>query len=303
MASSSVYSLTRFTALASGDVIPVVDVSDATQSAHGSLDAITVTNFLASLPAPVNITSASATAFAVGLAGATNPALLVDASTASSATGLKVKSAAAAAGVAVSVVSSGANENLTLDAKGSGTITIGSVSTGAITLTRAVTLSSTLAVTGVLTADTYQMRTAGGFVWKNLGGTTIGTMDASTAALSFPFSALAIAGALSGVTTYAGSGTVTLTATGTSIAASGDISVATGKKLALNVGATSYIYESAAGVITLAVGSTQVASFFSPGGGQVGLQIYDNATGGLRTVAVGANDSGGAGYKLLRILN
>lgn len=79
-------------------------------------------------------TSASASALTVGLAGATNPALQVDASTASSATGIKIKSAAAASGVAVSVVSSGTDENLTIDAKGSGTITIGGTSTGAVIL-------------------------------------------------------------------------------------------------------------------------------------------------------------------------
>lgn len=105
----------------------------------------------------VAITSASANALAVGLNGATNPAFNVDASTASSATGLNVKSAAAAGGVAVSVSSSGANEALTLNAKGTGTIGIGSVSTGAVTITPATTvtgaatLSSTLGVTGAAT--------------------------------------------------------------------------------------------------------------------------------------------------------
>lgn len=74
---------------------------------------------------PVTITSAGASALAVGLGGATNPALQVDASTASSATGIKVKSAAAAGGVEVSVISSGTDENLTINAKGAGTITLG----------------------------------------------------------------------------------------------------------------------------------------------------------------------------------
>ena len=78
------------------------------------------------------ITSASANALVAGLAGATNPALQVDASTASSATGIKVKSAAAASGVAVSAVSSGTDEALTIDAKGAGAITLGSVSTGGV---------------------------------------------------------------------------------------------------------------------------------------------------------------------------
>lgn len=83
------------------------------------------------------VTSTSANAVAVGPAGTTNPSFNVDASTASAATGINIKSAAAAGGVAVAVLSSGANENLTVDAKGSGTISIGSVSTGAIALARA----------------------------------------------------------------------------------------------------------------------------------------------------------------------
>lgn len=94
-------------------------------------------------------TSAAANALAVGPNGTTNPAFSVDASTATSATGINVKSAAAAGGCAVSVTSSGTNENLKLDAKGTGTITIGSVSTGGITLTRATTMSAALTYGGV----------------------------------------------------------------------------------------------------------------------------------------------------------
>lgn len=72
-------------------------------------------------------TSGSATALAVARS-AGNYALQVDTSTVSAATGLKVTSAAAGGGVALSAISSGTNENLTLDAKGSGTITIGTAS-------------------------------------------------------------------------------------------------------------------------------------------------------------------------------
>ena len=100
----------------------------------------------------LTITGSSANALVVGRAGATNPTLQVDPSTASSATGLKVKSAAAASGLALSVISSGTNENLTLDAKGSGTITIGGTSTGNIVMGRAVTGLST-SVTGILTSQ------------------------------------------------------------------------------------------------------------------------------------------------------
>ena len=82
--------------------------------------------------------STSATALAVGANGSTNPALNIDASTASSATGLNIKSAAAAGGVAVKAISSGTDENLTIDAKGAGTISLGSVSTGNVGVGTAV---------------------------------------------------------------------------------------------------------------------------------------------------------------------
>lgn len=112
--------------------------------------------------AAVTITSASATAFAVGLAGIVNPAFSVDDSTALSATGVKVKSAAAAAGVAISTTSSGTNENLRVDAKGSGSITLGAVSTGPIVVAGSLTVG-TSAVVGVDRSE-----------FAFLGGTTNG---------------------------------------------------------------------------------------------------------------------------------
>ena len=80
------------------------------------------------------ITAASANAFDVGPNGSTNPTLQIDTSTASAATGVYVKSAAAGSGVAVSTISSGTNENLTIDAKGTGTVTINGTATGAVKL-------------------------------------------------------------------------------------------------------------------------------------------------------------------------
>lgn len=96
----------------------------------------------------VNITDATATALTVGPNGTTNPALAVDASAATAATGLKVTAKAEAAGAALAVVSSGTNENLTIDAKGSGTVTINGTATGAIALSRNTAVTGTLAVTG-----------------------------------------------------------------------------------------------------------------------------------------------------------
>jgi hypothetical protein len=115
------------------------------------------------------ITSTSANALAVGPAGTTNPTLKIDANTASAATGISIKSAAAAGGVALSAISSGTNENLTIDAKGSGTITLGGTSTGAITIARALTVASgqTLTLTG--TTITGGTPTFSGLVTANAG--------------------------------------------------------------------------------------------------------------------------------------
>jgi hypothetical protein len=92
-------------------------------------------------------TSASATSLAVGLTGATNPAFTVDSSTASQVAGLKVTGAATAGTVAVAVTDSGSNASLTVNAKGSGTIGIGSVSTGAVTITPATTITGVATLT------------------------------------------------------------------------------------------------------------------------------------------------------------
>lgn len=82
----------------------------------------------------LNVVAASATALTVATVGTTNPTLRVDSSTATVATGFEVKGAAAAGGVALTALSSGTNESLTLDAKGTGTITLAGTSTGAIVL-------------------------------------------------------------------------------------------------------------------------------------------------------------------------
>lgn len=89
---------------------------------------------VSTLAGPFTITSTSANAIAVGANGTTNPVVQVDASTASVATGLKVTGAAAASGLALAAISSGTNENLTLDAKGTGTVTINGTATGAVNI-------------------------------------------------------------------------------------------------------------------------------------------------------------------------
>lgn len=128
------------------------------------------------------VTSNGAQALVAGATGATNPAFTVDASTASSATGLLVKSAAAAGGLALSVQSSGANENLTVNAKGTGTITLGSVSTGAITLSRATTISGALTQTGGASSFTASASSTAATVRYGVTGAADTALTASTEA-------------------------------------------------------------------------------------------------------------------------
>lgn len=98
--------------------------------------------------------SANANAIAVGPNGITNPAFSVDASSASSATGLRIKSQAAGSAVNMFATSSGTNESLTIDAKGTGGVVIGSSSTGGVILgTGGGGVNATaLTVTGSLSA-------------------------------------------------------------------------------------------------------------------------------------------------------
>lgn len=95
----------------------------------------------------LTVTSASASALAVGRLGATTPAFQVDASAATQVIGIKVTGRAAlGAGAAIAVVG-GTNENLTIDAQGSGTIAIGATSTGAISLGRATSVAGAVTIT------------------------------------------------------------------------------------------------------------------------------------------------------------
>ncbi len=131
------------------------------------------------------ITSSSATAFSVGLNGATNPAFNIDASTASSATGINIKSAAAAAGVAVKVLSSGTDENLTLDAKGAGTVLINGTATGSVRIGTGLLskqLTEVVAATNVIAATE-----SGSVFFLNSATEFVSTLPAPAAGLHFTF--------------------------------------------------------------------------------------------------------------------
>lgn len=129
------------------------------------------------------VTSTSASAVAVGANGATNPVLKVNANTASVATGVEVVGAAAAGGVALKAISSGTNENLTIDAKGSGTITLGGTSTGNIVATRAIAAALGITSAGP-TAGIGYATGAGGAVTQATSRTTGVTLNTVTGAIT-----------------------------------------------------------------------------------------------------------------------
>ena len=119
---------------ADGTVYTTVSATNLTASGNTTLgDAVTDTT---AINGATTITTTSASGLTVGRQGATAPVLKVNAATASVATGIEVTGAAAAGGVAVAAISSGTNENLTLDAKGTGTITVAGTSTGNVVIPR-----------------------------------------------------------------------------------------------------------------------------------------------------------------------
>lgn len=123
---------------------------------------------------PTAITSTGNQALAVGANGTTNPVFNVDASTSSVATGITIKGAAATAGVAVTVISSGTNEPLTIDAKGSGTIGIGLTSTGAVTIKPATTVTGLLTATAGVTTPGAAVLLSGSAVPATAGAVALG---------------------------------------------------------------------------------------------------------------------------------
>jgi hypothetical protein len=272
-------------------VTPVLGVATGTSLALGGAtlggNALAVTGTVAISSTMTSsghiITSAASTAFEVGPNGSTNPTLQVDASTTSAATGLDIKSAAAAGGLALSVISSGTNENLTINAKGSGTIGIGSVSTGAVTITPATTLSAALtyggvtlsnAVTGtgnmVLSASPTFTGTAvhaaasfsGAVTWSNLNptGSIAGSLCLTSAGL-FLYEV--------GVNCF--SATATSITVGTTTVASGT----TGYVLYDNGGTLGDIATTGSGSVVLATSATLV----TPALGTPASGVLTNATG------------------------
>lgn len=175
-----------------------------------------------------NITSATANAFVVGPNGSTNPTLNIDASTTLSATGIQVKAAAAGSGVAISALSSGANEALKIDAKGTGGISIGSVSTGAVNIASGAILNTPASMVATNVTGTAAGLTAGRVSNANLtGDITTGTIGNSTT-LATVVSAASVGSSTAIPTiTFNAKGLVTGSSTSVVVAPAGTLSGAT----------------------------------------------------------------------------
>lgn len=102
----------------------------------------------------LTVTSNSASALAVGLNGTTNPALKVDASTASQQNGVVITGSASSNAVTVGVAGGGTNIPLTINSNGSGALTLdtpsaGTIAIGAIATTLNVGTSNTASTIGI----------------------------------------------------------------------------------------------------------------------------------------------------------
>lgn len=121
------------------------------------------------------IAATSATAFVVGQNGTSNPALTVNTNTASSVTGLSITSNTSGNFVGVAVTSSGSNDGLSLNAKGTGVIRLGSISTGQIQFSRTLVPTSNdgaaLGTTALMFSDLFLA--SGGVLNFNNGDTTL----------------------------------------------------------------------------------------------------------------------------------
>lgn len=223
------------------------------------------------------IASNSATAFAVGPNGSTNPGLLVDGSQASAANGLRVRGVIAGSGLQLAVISSATNDGLFLDSKGSGAITVGQLSTGLIAFKNQ----------GVFQSNNAQSFTVGPSAFTN----PVFNVDSSTASSA---NGLNIKGAATGGTVLVtvidsgsnsslsigakGTGTITLQP---SIATPAGGSAAASLRLGSTAGLGVY-FGSGAPTVTAAQGSLYMRS----DGSSTSTRMYVNTDGGTTWTAV-----------------
>ncbi len=63
------------------------------------------------------------------------------------------------------------------------------------------------------------------------------------------------------------------------------------------------LFEAAAGTVSMSANGVESLRASGGGAGEVNLLVFDVTAGALRRVSIGANDSGGAGFRVLRIPN
>lgn len=194
------------------------------------------------------VSSQGTDALAVGQNGTTNPLLRVDASTSSAVVGILIKGAAAGSGTAVSVIGGNSAENLTVDAKGSGTVVIGGTSTGFVSLGRGsastALTNSTIASLGTTQNSTPSAAQLLGGVATQTGATGAGTVTLPTGTqLSTAVPGVAVGDTFETIFANLGGGqTLTITgATGSTVI--GTAAIGSGKNagmLFVNTGANTW---------------------------------------------------------------
>ncbi len=183
----------------------------------------------------LTVQSTNLKALAVGRLGATTPALQVDANTATSITGVKIKSAAAGNGVAISAIGEASNGRLLIDAQGSGVLALGDTSTGPVYVNRgalqALQVGVALGALGTAQSSTPTSAQLLGGLLTQTGGTGAGTVTLPTGTnLSATAARTPVAGDSFDClfVNVAGGQTLTITgATGTTV--SGSAAIASGK--------------------------------------------------------------------------
>lgn len=153
---------------------------------------------------PQTITAAGTQALAVGANGATNPVLNVNTNTASVATGINITGAATGTAVAIAAIGSATDEHLTINAKGAGTIKIGAISTGLITLGAPTLLKQSIMASSGNTTIT--AATSGSVRLFDSASTTAYTLPTPSVGLYYDFlwTALETGGQAHSITTDAG---------------------------------------------------------------------------------------------------
>lgn len=233
-----------------------------------------------------NHTSTSANAIAVGPNGATNPTLKVNASAGSGATGVEIVAAAAASGAVLRAISSGTNEPLLIEAKGSGSIDLGTTSTGAINLKRNTAVTGTFAASGNVAINTDKFT-----VTAANGNTLIAGTAAITGDVAVNTDKLTVAAA-SGNTAIAGTlavtGAVSAASSVKSAHATAGIGYATGAGGAQTQGtskATTVTSNTICGAITMH--AAELAA-----GATVGFQLTNSAIAATDVVVVNIKSGG-----------